>query len=161
MNPEVPFGEVVRLVTILGSIAGRFRAGFGEIVDHVEGALEAWYTPAEDTRSDLRAAARALLRARSQRAKLLGTDLFRDPAWDMVLDLYGNTEQGGAMMISSLCHSARVPPTTALRYVYKLVEAGALLCEDHPSDQRRTMVRLAPHMPERMEELLSMLKTGG
>jgi DNA-binding MarR family transcriptional regulator len=74
-----------------------------------------------------------------------------------LLDLDANGGEEG-MMVSSLCHAACVPPTTALRYVYKLVEAGNLVCEDHPQDQRRTMVRMAPHMPEKMEQILSILR---
>jgi DNA-binding MarR family transcriptional regulator len=133
--------------------------GFSDVVDGIEGALEARLRQESGVDPDLKAVARTLLRARARRTELLGVELFRDPAWDVLLDLYANGREDG-MMISALCHAAGVPPTTALRYVHKLVEAGTLVSEDHPQDQRRTMVRLAPHMPERMEQVLGILRHG-
>jgi DNA-binding MarR family transcriptional regulator len=141
------------------SFANRLRLDFAETVDRVERALETRIGAAPDAGNDLQATARALLRARSRRPELLGVDLFRDPAWDLLLDLYANGGEEG-MMISSLCHAACVPPTTALRYVHKLVEAGNLVCEDHPHDQRRTIVRLGPQMAGRIEQVLAIVKTG-
>ena len=141
------------------SLAQRFRLGFSDVVNGIEGALEARLAQQSTAGSDLRPVARALLRARARRTDLLGVELFRDPAWDILLDLYANGGEEG-MMISALCHAAGVPPTTALRYVHKLVEAGTLVSEDHPQDQRRTMVRLAAHMPERMEQVLAILRRG-
>lgn len=156
---HIPFDEVVRLATLVVSLAQRFRLGFSDVVNGIEGALEARLAQQANVRPDLKTLARALLRARLRRADLLGVEMFRDPAWDILLDLYANGAEDG-MMISALCHAAGVPPTTALRYVHKLVETGNLVCEDHPHDQRRTMVRLAPHMPERMEQVLGILRQG-
>lgn len=156
---HIPFDEVVRLATTVLSLAQRFRMGFSDVVNGIEGALEARLAEQSSARPDLKAMARALLRARARRTDLLGVELFRDPAWDILLDLYAHGGEEG-MMISALCHAAGVPPTTALRYVHKLVEAGALVSEDHPQDQRRTMVRLAPHMPDRMEQVLEIIRHG-
>lgn len=156
---RVSFNEVIRLVTTVLSVGSRFGLTFSETVDRVEGALERHFGRLPDGERELQVTARALLRARSRRSELLGVELFRDPAWDILLDLYANGGEAG-MMVSSLCHAASVPPTTALRYVHKLIEVGNLICEDHPQDQRRTMVRLAPHMPERIEQVLSILRSG-
>ncbi len=156
---HIAFNEVVRLVSIVTSFASRLRLDFSETIDRVEGALEARIGGAPGAEKNLQTTARALLRARSRRPDLLGVDLFRDPAWDLLLDLYANGGEEG-MMVSSLCQAAGVPPTTALRYVHKLIETGNLVCEDHSYDQRRTIVRLAPHMPERIEQVLAIIKTG-
>lgn len=155
---HVSFGEVTRLVSMISSAAGRIRLSFAEAVDRLEAMLEDWAGASSNSPSELQATARALLRARARRPELLGVELFRDPAWDILLDLYANGGEEG-MMVSALCQAAGVPPTTALRYVYKLVEAGNLVCEDHPQDQRRTMVRMAPHMPERMEQILTIMRS--
>jgi DNA-binding MarR family transcriptional regulator len=157
---HVAFTEVVRLVSIVTSFANRLRLDFSETVDRVESALEAKVGPTPGAGEDLRATARALLRARSRQPELLGVDLFRDPAWDLLLDLYANGGEDG-LMISALCHAACVPPTTALRYVHKLVETGSLVCEDDPQDQRRTLVRMAPHMSDRIEQVLGIVRKGG
>ncbi|PZU10363.1 MarR family transcriptional regulator [Sphingomonas sp.] len=156
---DVSFSEVVRLVTLASSLADRFRFSFREVVDRFEGAPDTAIVGHTGTRHP-RTVARTLLQARARRSEVMGVDVFRDPAWDILLDLYANTEPGETMMISVLCQAAGAPPTTALRYVYKLIESGLLLSEDHPLDQRRTMVRLAPGTAERIEHLLAIIGSG-
>jgi hypothetical protein len=41
-------------------------------------------------------------------------DLFADPGWDILLDLYAARQEGKQVSVSSLCIAAAVPPTTAL-----------------------------------------------
>ena len=60
---------------------------------------------------------KACIKARSMREQIFGTDIFRDPAWDMLLDLYVNRAEGRDTSVSSLCIAGGVPATTGLRYI--------------------------------------------
>lgn len=160
---QVSFAEVNRLVAVVLSIGRRCRLSFSDVIDRIEDTLEGRIALNTGGRTDWRGTARTLLRARASRSEVLGAELFRDPAWDILLDLYASAGTSGeeASKVSALCHAAGVPATTALRYVHKMADAGILLCEDHPHDQRRTMVRLAPGMAERLESVLAILKSDG
>lgn len=106
---------------------------------------------------DRREFARRVLRVRQQRNAILGADSFRDPAWDMLLDLYVQDGSCGGTMVSALCIASGVPQTTALRYIYRLEQLGLVQTTDHPTDQRRTMVSLTDNARPRIERLLDMM----
>src|SRR3546814_13025020 len=67
---------------------------------------------------------RRLIRKRRQREQHFPSDLFADPAWDMMLDLYAAHYERREISVSSLCIPAAVPATTALRVITPMVEAG-------------------------------------
>lgn len=43
-------------------------------------------------------------------------DLFGEPAWDMIVDLFIAAEENKTVSVSSLCIDASVPMTTVLRW---------------------------------------------
>ncbi|MBB3912280.1 winged helix DNA-binding protein [Sphingomonas desiccabilis] len=88
------------------------------------------------------AAIRALIRARRLRAQFFDPQLFADPAWDMLLDLMAARLERVSVSVSSLCIAAAVPPTTALRWITTMVEAGLFEREDDPMDRRRAYIAL-------------------
>jgi DNA-binding MarR family transcriptional regulator len=71
-----------------------------------------------------------------------GNDLFPDPAWEMLLDLYINENHRPRVAVSSLCIAAKVPPTTALRWIDRLVTAQFLCRADDACDGRRVLLGL-------------------
>ena len=83
-----------------------------------------------------------VLRARRLRDRFLGKGLFEDPAWDMLLDLYASRLEGRRVSVSSLCIAAAVPPTTALRWIKMLTDAGLFVRRADPTDGRRVFVEL-------------------
>ncbi|MET0250256.1 MAG: winged helix DNA-binding protein [Sphingobium sp.] len=85
---------------------------------------------------------RDLLRARRMRADFLPGDLFADPAWDMLLDLYAARLDHERVSVSSLCIASGVPPTTALRWIKTLTDAGIVLRQQDPHDGRRVFIAL-------------------
>lgn len=104
--------------------------------------------------------ARQLLGLRQLRLEVLGANLFADPAWDLLLHLYVETAAGRQVAISGLCAAARVRPTTGLRWINLLVEAGLLAKSDDPGDARRVFISFAPGAEESMHRLLAQAIPG-
>ena len=99
----------------------------------------------------------AMARAEYRRRRLRGTvfdsdDLFGEPAWDMLLDLFIAGLEGKRVPVTSACIGACVPTTTALRWLSLIEERGLVIREPDPSDARRAHVRLSPEAMRRMEQ---------
>ncbi|WP_160174185.1 MarR family transcriptional regulator [Sphingopyxis sp. MWB1] len=86
---------------------------------------------------------RRLLRQRRMREQYFPADMFADPAWDMLLDLYAARLEKQPVSVSSLCIAAAVPATTALRWIKTMTDAGLFLREADPHDGRRIFIALA------------------
>ena len=87
--------------------------------------------------SHLLALALAAIRQRDDRLQHFRPELFGDPAWDMLLDLFVARLRGELVCISSLCIAAKVPPTTALRWIGNMEAHGEILRRPDPTDRRR------------------------
>jgi DNA-binding MarR family transcriptional regulator len=83
------------------------------------------------------------LRARRRRESLFPTDLFADPAWDILLELFVAEKKGVGVSISSACIASAVPPTTALRWIARLEELGLVIRRADARDARRSWLRLS------------------
>jgi len=155
LSPE----EVAQLFSSVSGLAARRGCSFSDALRHLTMLAQSHEAQSADKGPrDRRDFARRVLRVRRQRSEILGADSFRDPAWDMLLDLYVQHELGAGTMISALCIGSGVPQTTALRHIYRLAELGLVEIHGHPADQRRTMVRLADHVCPRIERLLDMMQ---
>ena len=87
--------------------------------------------------------ARAAYAKRRKRGSLFGDlELFGEPAWDILLDLYIAHTEGKSVSVSSACIGSASPPTTGLRWLGVLSEHGFVAREHDPQDQRRVLVRL-------------------
>jgi hypothetical protein len=86
---------------------------------------------------------RAIIRARRLRDHFFKSELFADPAWDMMLDLMAARIEGQKVAVSSLCIAAAVPPTTALRWIKALCDQGIFVRLADPEDGRRVFIELA------------------
>lgn len=89
-------------------------------------------------------AVQAIIGARRLRARYFPVDLFADPAWDMLLDLFEAEITNRRVPVSSLCIAAAVPATTALRWLKAMVDRGIFIRRADPLDGRRVFVELAP-----------------
>lgn len=95
--------------------------------------------------------ARATIRRRLLRRQLLGEpDLFGEPAWDMILDLFVHEEARKPMAMSSICVSAGIPFSSAMRLAQKLCDAGLLQRSPDTFDGRRINLRIAPAVAHRL-----------
>lgn len=117
--------------------------------------------PVESAEPVTAAQVRDALRARRMRDKVFGGDLFADPAWDMLLDLYAAELEQRRVSVSSLCIASAVPPTTALRHIGAMIEAGFLERSADPGDRRRAYISLAEQGRENMRHCLGLLRRHG
>lgn len=95
--------------------------------------------------------AKATLRRRMLRDRLFGApELFGDPAWEMLIDLFIHECEGNPLPVSSLCVTPSIPMSSALRLCQKLCDAGIIYRIPDPSDGRRSFVSLAPEIAHRI-----------
>ncbi|UYY76637.1 hypothetical protein [Sphingomonas sp. R1] len=104
---------------------------------------------------------RRVIRARRMRAEFFEGDLFADPAWDMLLDLFAADLEHRQISVSSLCIAAAVPPTTALRWIGTLSQAGLFDRRADPSDRRRAYIALSDAARHGMLRYIGAVKRAG
>lgn len=105
--------------------------------------------------------ARWIATARAARRKFFDEQLFADPAWDMLLELYALRGEGCRISVSKLSVAAGVPCTTALRWIQKLESEGLVVRCDDPLDGRRVWVELSDHGAQTMDSYVEQLGAGG
>jgi hypothetical protein len=87
--------------------------------------------------------ARQAYALRRKRAAIFGNpELFGEPAWDILLDLYIAHAEGKPVSVSSACIGSAAPATTGLRWLGVLADEGFVVRESDAEDQRRVLVRL-------------------
>jgi DNA-binding MarR family transcriptional regulator len=139
--------EVARIAAVLATLAEE--EGRAERV-LVSGDISAGAPEPMDA-----GAVRAMIRARRLREHYFGPDLFADPAWDILLDLYAARLEQQRVAVSSLCIAAAVPPTTALRWIKTLTDTGLLVRRADPQDGRRVYIELAETAAKGLEAYFS------
>lgn len=85
---------------------------------------------------------RRIIRQRQLRARFFDGDLFADPAWDILLDLTAARVEHTRVSVTSLCIASGVPPTTALRWISQMGDAGLLERVEDETDRRRAFITL-------------------
>jgi hypothetical protein len=100
------------------------------------------------------ALARRLLAAQRERDAALGTALFRDIPWEIVLGLFAAQEEGRHVSPASLFDDARVPAATARRWVRALEKQGLVVRIGDAADDGRAHLYLTGETARRMRELL-------
>ncbi|HEX7857682.1 MAG TPA: hypothetical protein VF503_28735 [Sphingobium sp.] len=151
-NPKPNLGEItVRLLEIATEL------------DRLQGSSseDRLRSIKETSTSALAMTAEALLRAIDQRAHYLDSSLFSDPAWCILLDLYVHDARQRSVSVSSACIGARVPPTTALRWISLLVERGMIQRTPDAIDARRVYLTLTDDARVRMSAYLLEVSAEG
>jgi hypothetical protein len=94
----------------------------------------------------------AITRRRSRLASV--ANLFADPAWFILLDLFVRQHSGLQTSVSSACHASFSPVTTALRHLAILTERKIIEREYDPVDQRRIFLRLTEEASAEIQRTL-------
>lgn len=86
---------------------------------------------------------KALLKLRRNRERFFDAEMFADPAWDILLELYAARLGQRKISVGSLCVAAAVPGTTALRWIAMLQSKGLIERNADPLDGRRFHLSLS------------------
>lgn len=100
---------------------------------------------------------RRIIRQRQMRGKFFDPELFADPAWDMLLDLTAARVEHLRVSVTSLCIASGVPPTTALRWIGQLTDAGLVERVEDESDRRRAFIALSDKAADGMARFFAEL----
>ena len=76
------------------------------------------------------------------RTQSIGADIFGEPAWDMLLDLFCRQVWRQPVFVKGACLSTHVPTTTALRWIEALSARGWVARAADPDDKRRQAIFL-------------------
>lgn len=99
--------------------------------------------------------ARKLLRARINLVRVTPKNLLRDSAWDMMLVMFINDEEGGILYVKQLIGASGEAPASAIRRIDRLEDAGLVERQPDTLDHRRVIVRLSD---QGRETMLGMLR---
>lgn len=82
---------------------------------------------------------------RKARARFVGNDdMFGEPAWDILLDLFINQANEEKVTVKIACVHADVPPTTTMRWLNVLEQNGLIQCDADPADPKQHLINLTP-----------------
>ena len=110
--------------------------------------------PADNDRQSFSGRVKELLFQRRKRSEIFGPQMFGEPGWDMLLELYAD-DGGRRHSQSSLCELSGASRSTAMRWIDYLAERGLIHREEHPTDKRRNFVGLSATGREMLELYLS------
>jgi hypothetical protein len=157
-----------RLDRMSGTMAGS--SGPEESIFRFEAATRAFAGANEDMSGRLARATRPplpdprlvrrIIRQRQLRARFFDGELFGDPAWDMLLDLTAARAEHARVSVTSLCIASGVPPTTALRWIGQMTEAGLFQRVEDEADRRRAFVALTDKAADAMARYFAELGMG-
>jgi DNA-binding MarR family transcriptional regulator len=77
---------------------------------------------------------------------------FREPTWDILLDLYLAAAKGRPVSVSSACIGSGAPQTTAIRHLALLENAGLVVRTPNPMDNRAGIVTLTEEAIRRIDD---------
>lgn len=100
---------------------------------------------------------RRIIRQRQMRARFFDGELFADPAWDILLDLTAARAEHTRVSVTSLCIASGVPPTTALRWIGQMTDAGLLQRVEDETDRRRAFIALSDKAADAMARYFAEL----
>jgi CheY-like chemotaxis protein/DNA-binding MarR family transcriptional regulator len=129
-----------------------------QVMQSLPPVAEARKTVAEQAESERKRSALNQLRTiRKVRSKHFPSELFSDPCWEMLLDLYDAQLSGAEVTVTSLGAASGVPPTTALRRMETLQGHGLIERQSDSADKRRTIIRLTDQGLQAVEQFFESL----
>jgi hypothetical protein len=104
---------------------------------------------------------RRMIRQRQLRGRFFDAELFADPAWDILLDLTAARAEHLRVSVTSLCIASGVPPTTALRWIGQMTDAGLLERVEDDTDKRRAFIQLSDKAAAAMAQFFAEIANDG
>lgn len=132
--------DVARLLGLVIAVADEERCSLSQAIERIAEQNQ----PPPTSQVDRTALAEFVARTRQLRMKrntVMGAAIFRDPGFDMLLELFAADQRGYRITVTSLCHASGVPMTTAHRHLSQLERHGLAVREGDLRDHRRSYVR--------------------
>lgn len=79
---------------------------------------------------------------RRRRTQFFDAELFGEPAWDMLLDLFIADVAGRRLSVTAVCYGSASSASTALRWIKSLESQGLVERRGDKADKRRSWVML-------------------
>jgi hypothetical protein len=113
-----------------------------------------------DTAIPLAQTARLLYAMRRRRDRMFGdlAGAFREPAWDMMLDLFMAAAEDRPVSKTSAAIASLTAQTTGLRWVDTMIRKGLLQLAPDAGDGRRSLIELTPASHAAMSDYLSEVR---
>lgn len=96
----------------------------------------------------------SVLAYRRGREAAFGRDLFSDPAWDLLLELYAARLAGRSVTLAELATAIDIPRSTSARWINALVERGLIITTTDSVDCTQLRLDLSPDAAARMKRLM-------
>jgi len=137
-----------------GAGISNFSQQLARLVSVLEGRTIEPQADTKVTDAEVSATLRAIIASRGMRGRFFPSQLFADPAWDILLDLTRAKLDGQQVSVSSVCIAASVPMSTALRWVRQMTDSGLLRRWTDPKDRRRDLIALTDTTAAHMRDYL-------
>lgn len=157
METRLSVGEIAQLLDVVMKVAQDGHCSPSEAVHRISNILFPKSGARRRSRAVLADYAARIRHVRMKRNALIGARLFRDPAWDMLLELFAAHENGRRISVSLLCSASGVPLTTALRQLQRLEDFGLVTRHGDTSDQRRCFVLPTAKAMAGMESVITAM----
>lgn len=94
----------------------------------------------------------AMLEFRRFRLNVLPAELFSEPAWDLLLELYVADAEGRRLTARQVCERSKIPPVVMSRWLQHLSQAGFVIGDG--TRDIDDILTLSAAMLARMEEMM-------
>ncbi len=131
---------------------GQAGCGPDPVPEHAQGFGTFRSPPKRDAVADDLEMVEAMISIRALRDRYFECDLFFDPAWSMLIDLYRAELKGQRLSVTSVCIGSGVAGTTALRYVRALENRGYVSRMPDPDDKRRAFIQLTAMARRKLDD---------
>lgn len=101
--------------------------------------------------------AKSLYLERSRRAQFFPGELFGEPSWDILLDLFVGSRENEPRSVKAVCIASHCADATALRYIEQLIAEGLVVRTRDTLDNRRKFLSLSAAGYRRMTRYLSAI----
>lgn len=109
----------------------------------------------------LRRIGEAILEDRRKRSLIFNPSMFGEPAWELLLNLFVLDWDGPRLTVGGLAEVAKIPMTTALRWLGYLEAQNLVQRREHPNDARTAFISLTDSGRAAMKNYLSRTLTPG